>query len=194
MTREARAFPCQMRLVGIAEVERDPCKVGFHRLSVEACEKALEPQHALESLRAIADSILKTAPELPVAYPKFPRQSFHVGLGLGKTAARLRHENVGWTRPYELGCRFCDPPKSFRRSQGRWEQPGKVRTDVGKVNAAVQKVVQRGAERRPAGAWAESRSHEHRPRWERSRRRTRVRPGKIGAAALVPDQVHAGIR
>ena len=67
MTREARAFPSQMRLVGIAKIERDPCKVGFHWLSVEVCEKALEPQHSLESLRAIADSILETTPELPVA-------------------------------------------------------------------------------------------------------------------------------
>lgn len=56
-----------MRLVGVIKVECDSCQVGSDCLNVDVCEKALEPQHSLESLWTIADGSLETAPELPVA-------------------------------------------------------------------------------------------------------------------------------
>ena len=107
-----------MRLVGVTKVERDSCEVDFGWLSVDVREEAPESQHSLQGLRTVAHRGLETAPELPLAQPKFPRECLHTGVRLGQPAARLTHENVGWALGYQKGCSRGDTPKSHRRRDG----------------------------------------------------------------------------
>src|SRR5215213_6516098 len=88
-----------MRLVGIAEVGRDPGQVaipGRHgrRLRYESPEA----EHPVECLRAVADSAVEPAPELAIADPQGARKPVDAAAGEAEAARGREDEWIGFGR------------------------------------------------------------------------------------------------
>jgi hypothetical protein len=182
-----------VRLVGVADIGRDPGQVG-DRPGVDAGQEPAEPKHPVQERGTTTDGVLAPAAQLPLADLQLLRDQVSAGPRPVQPAGRLEHEAVRRALRHHLGRRQRNTADRLTGRQPAVQPPVRDGGQVGASYTQVEQLTEGHAERGTASSGPEPGPDQNGSRLAQERRWPGVGAGNEDAAPALPDQVGAGVR
>lgn len=188
-TGQPHALAREVRLVGIACIERGPGEV-----ATLVGEEPAETENALQDLRAVADGRQEAASQLTLAEAELRGESLNPLSRVEQTDDGRLNRGVRRTGGHEPRRHCFKQAENGARIGITAQLLAWIEAQLGDGDPAVPQLGQRHPERRSARAWQEPRAADEPPRLCVRVPRPRVRSGDDGALPLAPDDVCARVR